>query len=159
MYICKEIFFANKLLMMMMTSWPHDVDTDFLFCFVQNFLFCCIIVINSPFASELNKQHRETHSNCKQFSIYVFRKRFIQDSLLIWTKYYRFIGFCPELWYSVEKYSVLDAAIHLPTQGTTYFQTELWNYSSTEYSYFQIRTTKKVHWICYFCLYNIYLGF
>jgi hypothetical protein len=50
--------------------------------------------------------------------------------------------FCLELWYFVEKYSnVLDAVIQLSAYGTVYFQTELWNFSSTGDSYFQIRNT------------------
>ncbi len=62
------------------------------------------------------------------------------------TKYFqnRIIMFCLELWFSVEKYSF--------QQREQYFQTELWNYSSTGDSYFQIRTTKMVPWIFYFLI-------
>ncbi len=43
----------------------------------------------------------------------------------------RIIIFCPELWYSEDRYgTLLDAAIQLSSQETIYFQRELWEYSS-----------------------------
>ncbi len=135
------------------------------------------------------RRRKTREMQCKQFSIYVFPKRFSQTSLILWTKYFhnRIIIFYLELcsdkkeektsltykevqsgavaksymrkgfliyeemrfdffsvWFSV----VLDAAIHLSALGTTFFHTELWNYSCTGDSYFQIWTTKIAPWIC-----------
>jgi hypothetical protein len=75
-----------------------------------------------------------TFLHCKQFSIYVFPRKW-QISPQISTKYFqnRMIMFCLELWYS-----------QLSAYRKTYFQTELWNCSSTGDSYFQTRTTKMV---------------
>ncbi len=89
------------------------------------------------------------------------QKRFSHASLPVFTKNFqnRIIMFCLELWYSREKYDTTDAAIQLSSQGTTYFQTDLWNFSSTGDSYFQIRTTKMTLWISYFLSFSIYLGF
>ncbi len=60
--------------------------------------------------------------------------------------------FCLEFWYSGERYKWCSHSAVSVSIGKTYFQMDLWNLSSTEISYFQIRTTKLVPWICYLCL-------
>ncbi len=67
-----------------------------------------------------------TFIHYKQFSIYIFPRKW-QISPQISTKYFqnRIIMFCLELWY-----------IQLSAYRKTYFQTELWNCSSTGDSYF-----------------------
>ncbi len=82
------------------------------------------------------------------------RKRFCQTSLLISSKYFhqRIIMICLGLLYDILYTStVLDAAILLSAQGTTYIPTNrIGNYSSTGDSYFQIRTQRCAHRFCSF---------
>ncbi len=109
------------------------------------YYFFLLIPLCPPF---ILKPVLDIYHTANNFPFMYSGKRFSQASLLISTQYLqtRITKFCLELWYSGEKYSTIDLAVLLSAQGTTYFQMELWNYSSTGDSYIQIRTAELVPW-------------
>ncbi len=97
-------------------------------------------------------------ANNYPLSIYAFPKNILPSITSISTKYFqkRIIMFSLAL--CILYNTRCSHSVVMSASGTPYFQTELWNFSSTEDSYFQIRSKKMVLNLLYSLLKYI-LGF